>query len=343
MDKKTSRKRVEYIWLDGNEDLPHLRSKTRFVEVKDSNMANHGIPSWNFDGGSTGQGNLQDSDRKLICVRTYPDPFVDDGILALCEVTYHTGGKHPSNTRSLLSSLNCMDSWGIGVGFEQEVTFVNPADFKPLGFLLSPSVQGEYYCGVGAMRSVGRFIMDEFEKACSKAGIKIDGINAEVMPGQWEWQTAPYEPLKAADDLWVCRYIIERIGEPKPLIISYDPKPHIEFNGAGCHTNVSTRKMREKFDEEDQRQLMEILEQDHEAHMKVCGVGLERRMTGDCETSEYKKFTWGVGDRGASVRIPLQVATEKKGYFEDRRPCANIDPYLVLSSLISSIKKSNLL
>ena len=136
---------------------------------------------------------------------------------------------------------------------------------------------------------------------------------------------------------------MERVSESKPVIISYDPKPHEDFNGAGCHTNISTLKMRNKFDEHDQSYLMTALDEDHEEHMKVCGDGLERRMTGECETSDYRKFTWGVGDRGASVRIPLAVSLEGKGYIEDRRPCANIDPYKILYSLISSIKKSNLL
>ena len=82
---------------------------------------------------------------------------------------------------------------------------------------------------------------------------------------------------------------------------------------------------------------------DHKEHIKVCGEGIERRMTGDCETSDYNVFSWGVGDRGASVRIPQAVHDTGAGYFEDRRPCANIDPYLLLSSLLSSINKSNLL
>jgi glutamine synthetase len=334
-----TRKRVEYMWLDGRDPLPKMRSKTRFLDLEDVSA---GIPDWNFDGGSTEQGSLEDSDRSLVCVRTYKDPFVEEGWLALCEVRYYSGAPHESNTRSHLTKLtNKLE--GILVGFEQEFTFINPADQAPLGFLLSPQQQGQYYCGVGCMNVIGRDIVSEFENRCAKAGIDLDGINAEVMPGQWEWQTKAQSPVKCADDLWVSRYILERVSEEKAVIVSYHPKPHEAFNGAGCHTNFSTEKMRKSFSSEDWEELLPILEEDHFEHIKVCGDGIEKRMTGECETSDYNDFTWGAGDRGASIRIPQRVALEGAGYFEDRRPCANIDPYKVLYSLISSVKKSSLL
>lgn len=330
------RQRIEYIWLDGREGLPKMRGKTRFVD-KDGP-----VPEWNFDGGSTNQGSLVDSDRRLRCVRLYKDPFAEDGLIALCEVLYHDGTPHESNSRNALAALDTSkyDPW---FGFEQEFTFFNPADNEPLGFLLSPTTQGPYYCGVGCLDQVGRYILDEFEVACKKAGIMLDGINAEVMPGQWEFQTHPHGPVKASDDLWVARYLLERVAESKPVIVSYDPKPHEAFNGAGCHTNVSTQKTRACFGIDEQEEIMVHLEVDHPEHIKVCGDRIEERMTGECETSDYKKFTWGVGDRGASVRIPQRVSMDQAGYFEDRRPCANIDPYKVSLSLISSLNKSKLL
>jgi|TARA_Y100000310_G_scaffold336228_1_gene420205 glutamine synthetase len=329
--------RVEYVWLDGDPILPRLRSKTRYV---DNSLPVEGGWDWNFDGGSTNQGSLSDSDRLLTVERTYKDPFHEGGFIALCEVAHHSGYAHETNSRKDLADCE-VD--GVLVGFEQEFTFINPADGKPLGMLLSPTEQGQYYCGVGCTNAIGRSILYEFEKACEKAGVALDGINAEVMPGQWEFQTAPQNPLKAADDMWVGRYLLDRISETKPLIISYDPKPHPEFNGAGCHTNISTEKMRDTFGMDEQEELMVHLEIDHPEHIKVCGDGIERRMTGECETSDYKTFCWGVGDRGASIRIPQRVAMEGAGYFEDRRPCANIDPYKVLYSLIGSLLKAKLL
>ena len=331
--------RLEYLWLDGRDPLPKVRSKTRYVNTS---YIGSGIPDWNFDGGSTDQGSLEDSDRLLRCVRTYPDPFNEGGLLAFCEVCYYGGVPHESNSRTHLARL-LKNTEGILVGFEQEVTFINPTTLQPLGFLLSPEKQGQYYCGAGCMNVIGRYIMDEFEKKCLGAGIELDGINAEVMPGQWEWQTAAQGPLKCSDDLWVSRYILDRISEYHPVIISYDPKPHPDLNGAGCHTNFSTAQMRDCFVEEDYAILSGHLEDDHDEHLKVCGAGIESRMTGECETSHYSTFRLGVADRGASVRIPKKVKEEGAGYFEDRRPCANIDPYKVLYSLISSVKKSSLL
>ena len=333
MQKKV---RIEYLWLDGREPLPKVRSKTRFVN------ADGGVPDWNFDGGSTDQGTLEDSDRLLRCVRTYTDPFNEGGFLAFCEVLHYSGAPHETNTRTHLAKLT-KDLEGILIGFEQEFTFINPTNLEPLGLLLSPQEQGQYYCGAGCMNVIGRATVEEFEKKVLAAGIEIDGINAEVMPGQWEWQTSAQGPLKTSDDLWVSRYILERVSEYHPMIVSYDPKPHPVFNGAGCHTNFSTTKTRECFGLDEQEELMVHLEIDHSAHIKLCGDGIEQRMTGTCETSDYTKFSWGVGDRGASVRIPKKVKEDGAGYFEDRRPCANIDPYKILYSLISTVKKSTLL
>jgi len=339
--KDKNRKRIEYVWLDGTLPLPQLRSKTRYINLTQTKA----IPDWNFDGGSTEQGSLEDSDRCLKCVRTYKDPFVEDGLIALCEVTYHSDSPHETNSRvhlvKLLESIG--DESDIWVGFEQEFTFLNPATKTPLGEILNPEGQGQYYCGVGCLNQIGRYILEEFEGRADLAGLPLEGINAEVMPGQWEWQTPPQGPLKSADDLWIARYILERVAETKPVIVSYDPKPHPEFNGAGCHTNISTKKTREVFDYDEWEELMVHMEIDHKDHIAFCGDGIEKRMTGQCETSYYKKFSWGVGNRGASVRIPEKVSLAKAGYMEDRRPCANIDPYKLLYSLISTIKKSKVL
>jgi glutamine synthetase len=335
------RRRIEYIWLDGTPSFPQVRSKTRYINIDESYG---GIPDWNFDGGSTGQGDLNNSDRLLTCVRTYSDPFNEGGLLALCDVRYHSGVPHESNLRIHLATLlEKHPEAGYLVGLEQEFTFINPATLEPLGLLLSPKQQGQYYCGAGCMNVIGRFIVNEFEEKVKEAGIEIDGINAEVMPGQWEWQTAAQGPLKTADDLWVSRYILDRVAETNAAIVSYDPKPHPDMNGAGCHANVSTAKMRECFQLDEQEELMVHMEVDHKEHIKICGKGIQRRMTGECETSDYREFTWGVGDRGASIRIPERVKLEGAGYFEDRRPCANIDPYSLLYSLISTVNKSKVL
>ena len=79
------------------------------------------------------------------------------------------------------------------------------------------------------------------------------------------------------------------------------------------------------------------LEYKHEDHISVYGDGNAKRLTGKHETCPITEFRWGVSDRGASVRVPWQVAKDGKGYLEDRRPSANCDPYLVAWRLIKTI------
>jgi glutamine synthetase len=315
---------VEYIWLDGTEGLPQLRSKTRvFKNRKEVEK----LPEWSFDGGSTGQGSLSDSDRVLRPVRVYDSPFSEDGYLALCEVYMSNGKPHISNTRAKLAS---MDSRGTWFGFEQEYSIVSP-NGKP--FIQEDAKQGPHYCGTGSNRVYGRALVDNHVRLCHKAGITLFGTNAEVMFTQWEYQTRPEEAIKASDDLWVARYIMERDAEMLNLCISYDAKLHPDFNGAGCHTNVSTPETRDNFNYE---VMMAKLADTHGEHIKVYGVGNKERLTGDCETSAYDTFTWGVGDRSASVRIPSSVAEAGCGYFEDRRPSAACDPYLVTARILET-------
>ena len=316
--------RLEYIWIDGNK-TPQLRSKTRFAPS---------IEPWNFDGGSTNQGSLKDSDRMLKPVKSFKDPFFEGGYLVLCEVCWHDGTPHESNFRSKFANLN-YGNLSPKFGLEQEITFLHPVNKQPLGLLLNPEEQGQFYCGVGRQNIVGRDIMLEFEKKCELAHIPLAGINAEVMPGQWEFQTSPQSPIVTADILWIARYILERVSEDMGAIVSYDPKPHPEFNGAGCHTNFSTKEMRKELSDDLIQKHMKALEATHENYIKICGEGYKERMTGECETSSWREFTWGVGDRGASVRIPQKVNDDGKGYFEDRRPCANIDPYKLIYFLTS--------
>ena len=256
--------------------------------------------------------------------------------MVFCEVAYHNGTPHESNTRNNLIKKIKEES-DVWVGFEQEFTLYNPANNSPLGFLLRPESQGPYYCGVGCIRQIGRYVLDEFEKACIDAGLPLDGVNAEVMPGQWEFQTQAESPLKASDDLWMARYILDRLSENQKVIISYDPKPKEGWNGAGCHTNFSTSKMRDsKTGLEEIKEVIELLSKEHTEHLEVYGDGIGRRLTGKCETSSLEKFTWGIADRGASIRIPYKVHNQGYGYLEDRRPNANIDPYRVTNIMLKT-------
>ena len=343
---------AEYIWLDGNTPKK-VRSKTKIIDITNkilnysSEIKPGMLPDWNYDGSSTGQAETNDSEIILKPKNVFSDPF-DGDILVLCG-TYDTKGNPIySNTRSLLENTIQKDknTW---YGFEQEYIMYDKKTHRPLGWPRGqdayPKEQGDYYCGVGSEHVVGREITEEHYQKCLKAGIKISGVNAEVALGQWEYQVGPVTALDGSDQLWVSRYILYRLGEKYNVSMNIDPKPinSIHWNGSGMHVNFSTEQMRDKDNIKSGKSMILIeeacdrLKQTHESHLEVYGENNENRLTGTNETADYKTFSWGYGDRTASIRIPNSVKDKKAGYLEDRRPASNGDPYLIVEKLISTI------
>ena len=223
-------------------------------------------------------------------------------------------------------------------GLEQEYTFYK--DGRPYGFPIGgfPAPQGGYYCGVGSDEIFGREIVEEHLENCLAAGLSISGINAEVMIGQWEYQVGPLGPLEVADQLWLSRWLLYRTAEDFDVAATLDPKPMKgDWNGAGCHTNFSTKEMREDGGYQYIENACKALAKKWELHVKNYGHGIEDRLTGHHETAPWNKFSYGVSDRGASIRIPLQVSKDGKGYLEDRRPNANMDPYVVARLMVDTV------
>ncbi|MFC4912698.1 glutamine synthetase [Actinomadura gamaensis] len=325
--------KAEYIWVDGTEPTAKLRSKTRILADGAE------LPDWGFDGSSTNQAPGDNSDCVLKPVLAVPDPIRGgENKLVLCEVFHVDGTPHPTNNRAKLRPIAeqyaAHDAW---FGIEQEYTFFQAG--RPLGFPETgfPAPQGPYYCGVGADEVFGRDIVERHLDACLDAGIKVSGINAEVMPGQWEFQIGPAGPIEVADHLWLARWLLYRIAEDFGVAATLDPKPAKgDWNGAGAHTNFSTKAMRESYDAIITACEALGAEGKVEEHIAGYGPGIQERLTGQHETAPWNVYSYGVSDRGASVRIPWQVQVDKKGYIEDRRPNANIDPYNVTRLLVNT-------
>jgi len=201
-----------------------------------------------------------------------------------------------------------------------------------------PRPQGDYYCGVGVDNIAGRSVAEEHLRICAEIGLDISGINAEVMLGQWEYQIGPVTSLGGSDQMWMSRFILQRIAEKRKAKVSLHPKPMSgDWNGSGCHVNVSTLETREKGGLKVIEELMLKLEKLHNEHMEVYGLSNDERMTGKHETSTIHDFSYGYSTRDTSIRIPLQSKIDGKGYFEDRRPASNCDPYLVTLRMLKTI------
>ncbi|MFT5682711.1 MAG: glutamine synthetase [Myxococcota bacterium] len=332
---------AEYIWIDGTAPTAHVRSKTRVIHKTIESIRLSDFPQWAFDGSSTNQAEGGNSDRLLEPVCFVTDPVRGEGsYLVLCEVYNPDGTPHTSNHRATLRAAmsaggDASDSW---MAFEQEYTFFRGS--RPLGFgedRRYPAPQGPYYCGVGADEVYGRPVVEKHLKLCLQAGIMLTGINAEVMPGQWEYQCGGpnVDPLTASDHLWLSRWLLYRVGEDFGISATLDPKPVPgDWNGAGMHTNFSTAEMRAPGGIKHIIAACKLIGENVERHIAVYGAGNEFRLTGHHETCSIRDFKYGVSDRTASIRIPLLVDREGCGYLEDRRPAANADPYQVCNAIL---------
>lgn len=329
--------KLEYIWLDGHRPESLLRSKTKVITVEDPTQTPslESLPMWSFDGSSTQQAEGGSSDCLLKPVFIIPDPERINAFLVLAEVLLPDGSVHPTNTRGCWE-----DDEDLWLGFEQEYCLMKEG--LPLGFPSHgyPAPQGPYYCGVGANRIEGREIVEEHLDLCLEAGLNITGVNAEVMIGQWEYQVMGKGAKNAADQVWVARYLLERTAEKYGVYVELHPKPvQGDWNGSGMHTNFSNTAIREQGGEQLIKEICEKFRPVHEEHIAVYGSANDMRLTGLHETQSIDKFSYGVSDRGSSIRIPIGTVEDGwKGYLEDRRPASNADPYQVADRILKTLQ-----
>lgn len=337
-----------YIWIDGAKPTHNLRSKARVIQHPEGVMTLNDFPEWGYDGSSTYQATGDDSDLILKPINFVIDPLLGDAnYLVLCEVMNPDDTPHPTNRRAILrkivEQIADHEPW---FGFEQEYTLFDGS--TPLGWPVRgyPAPQGPFYCGIGADEAFGRGLVDAHTQACIDAGVMIFGTNAEVMPGQWEFQVGyrgidneVADPLTVSDHVWFARWLLYRLGEDFNITATLDPKPvKGDWNGAGQHTNFSTNEMRDaKTGRKTMTDAIKRLKDAHQAHIKVYGAGLKDRLTGEHETAHINDFSSGVSDRGASIRIPRSVDKKGYGYLEDRRPGANANPYNIASAILATI------
>jgi len=333
-----------YVWIDGSGEYTRAKTKTVSFVPKTAEE----LPIWNFDGSSTGQSVGHNADVYLLPVALYNDPFRGgNNKLVMCETIKYDRVPTESNKRAtckeVMAKVSSQVPW---FGIEQEYTLLDASDnglgaSLPLGWPRGgfPAPQGPYYCGVGANRVFGRDVVEAYYRACLFAGVKIAGENAEVMPSQWEFQVGPCEGISMGDDLWMARFLLHRVAEDFHIAVSFDPKPIPgDWNGAGAHCNFSTKEMREKGGLKYIEEAIERLSKNHAKHITKYdpkgGADNARRLIGRLETSSIDKFSAGVADRSASIRIPRQCSDDGFGYLEDRRPASNCDPYVVTEQIV---------
>jgi glutamine synthetase len=340
-----SKAKLEYIWLDGYKPMQSLRSKTK-IETNFSGKLED-CDMWSFDGSSTEQAPGGSSDCQLKPVYICKDPerslMGTPAYLVMCEVLDSAGKAHESNGRATIEDDD-NDFW---FGFEQEYFLYDTDTNLPLGFPAQgyPRPQGPYYCSVGARNAYGRNIIEEHLEFCLQAGLNVEGINAEVAAGQWEFQCFAKGAKQAGDEIWVARYLLERTCEKYGVWVNYHCKPlgDTDWNGSGMHANFSNTALRTAGNKTVYDKICEAFAPVIQEHIDVYGPDNHLRLTGKHETARWDQFSYGVSDRGASIRIPI-AAVQKgwKGWLEDRRPNSAADPYKVAARIIKTVKTAKL-
>lgn len=321
---------AEYLWLDGNQEL---RSKTRVIkECSDT------LKEWCYDGSSTHQATTKNSEIILKPVRVFswydkPYTYTKYGFhfLILCEGFNTNDDPIETNSRFTAHQIfKKYENLKPCYGLEQEYYILK----KNKRYVTDDLFCCDEYCRTNR-NGIERKIVTEHLEACIEINLDISGINGEVTESQWEFQIGPViGGIMAGDQLIVARFLLDRIAEKYDYEVSYEPKLFKNISGSGCHINFSTIETMGEGGLEYITKYIKNLEKNAPKTIEAYGRNNKSRLQGEFETARWDTFSWGIGTRNTSVRIPIQVARDQKGYLEDRRPGANIDPYLACSILL---------
>ena len=334
----------EYVWIDYTGGF---RSKTRVLDKDITSISD--VPEWNYDGSSTGQAKCGELTEVILKpVAMFKDPFRQDcafdSKLIWCEAHAHDA-VYPASRELAVKSFEQNQENEPWFGIEQEyyLTHFDPShNIAPYGMYTIDHAKTQndfpYYCKTNY--TFGQHIAEEHLIKCIYAGIKMSGINAEVGPSQWEYQVGPCVGIESGDQLMISRYILERVADMHHANVDWTPKPFDGWNGSGCHTNFSTKVMRQGgYSGDGMAHIMKSinnLEKTHVEDVTKMGIGNDLRLTGYHETASEDVFTYGEGTRHTSIRIGSETVKLRNGYFEDRRPGSNMDPYVVTKILNDS-------
>jgi len=316
---------LEYVWIDG---YNNVRTKIKIHPTTITSMKD--IPVWNFDGSSTNQATTETSEVLLYPVQYYKCPFRKNSksFIVLCTTS---NNNNRENAVDIFLKYKDYEAW---YGLEQEYFIYE--NNMPVGYIGGPHTK--HYCSIGENDNRVSRIMEEHMIHCLYMGIKISGINMEVAPGQCEFQIGPETGIKVSDDLWIARFILQKVASLYNLHIVYHPKPiqNDYCNGSGCHTNFSTKDTRKENGYNTILEYISRLEKKHSLHIEKYGIDNKLRLTGKNETSSISAFSYSIGGRDCSIRIGFDTFNNNCGYFEDRRPASNMDPYIVCPLLLET-------
>jgi glutamine synthetase len=348
--------KMEYLWIDA---FDTIRSKTKvkmfnstdfkklpseFGEVGSVEFDKNLIPEWYFDGSSTNQSCEQNSDvilkPKFICL----DPFNESNnisFLVLCDTYNSNDTPHKTNKRvecSIIEEQSTRQNPLFGISQEYIICFLDSSIGN--NFYQYAKNESPYYCGIGSNKIAIRNIMNDHLTKCLKAGLHFRGMNTGIEANKGEFQLGELSMTLIGDELWVARYILIRVCElynAYPVFESKDIEKYEKYDISKGYVNFSTNKMRSENGFDNIIETCEKLKLKHKEYLDICGIESTNTNCGIENTNSHcENFNFGVSNRTTSVRIPFNAEKNKKGYLEDRRAPANMNPYVVTSIIVKT-------